>query len=187
MYKLAGRRKLGRKVSHRRSLIKNQVRSILTYGKVTTTTPKAKVLKANVESYLNDLNSKAEKVRKYELLTLLGDDSSANKMVEYLKSSPKVKIVKVGFRDGDNAEVSRVSLQGFSSKVKKDIKTQKSVVQKTPLKQDTKDKKPPVQDEDAVELREAKEERESDKAKSLAKNLKNRFVGKERARSRSGI
>lgn len=55
------------------------------------------------------------------------------------------------------------------------------------MKQDTKDNKPPVQDEDAVELREAKEERESDKAKSLAKNLKNRFVGKERARSRSGI
>ena len=187
MYKLAGSRKLGRKVSHRRSLIRNQVRSILTHGKVITTTPKAKVLKANVESYLNSLNSKAEKVRKYELLTLLGDDKSASRMIEYLKTTPKIKIVKVGFRDGDNAEVSRVSLQGFSTKSQKIVKTQKNVAKKTPLRSSTKDNKLAIQEEDVVELREAKEERESDKAKSLAKNLKNRFVGKERARSRSGI
>ena len=52
MYKQKRIRKLGKKTSHRDALIKNLLRGLFEYGKVETTSSKAKALKANAESLI---------------------------------------------------------------------------------------------------------------------------------------
>ncbi len=133
MYKRIKRAKLGRKKSHRESLIDNLLRSLFDHNYVVTTTTKAKVLKKNAESLIevgkkkgNDL----EFIRK--LNNVLGKESIVKKYLEYIKKDKAgVGFVRVGFRDGDNAELSRVYLLGLDKK--------KSVAPKS-KKEDTKKK-----------------------------------------------
>jgi len=52
MYKGVKKSKLGRKASNRKALMQNQLRSLFESGHVTTTSPKAKVLKSNAQSLI---------------------------------------------------------------------------------------------------------------------------------------
>lgn len=177
MYKLGGRRKIGRKASHRRSMIKNQVRSLLLSGSVVTTTQKAKILKANASSYLSGLTKLDPNHAKAQLFDLLGDDKAAEKISKYIVSDHAVGIVKVGYRDGDNAQQSKVSLLNFA---------------KAPVKSDAKKVDEPKKDakkveDDAKASKGFVSEKANDKANMVAKNIKNKVVGSERSRTRSGL
>jgi ribosomal protein L17 len=52
MYKGVKKAKLGRKASSRKALMINQIRSLFASGHIVTTSPKAKVLKANADSMI---------------------------------------------------------------------------------------------------------------------------------------
>lgn len=180
MYKLGGRRKLGKKASHRRLMIDNQLKSLLGESKVKTTTPKAKVLKANAESYISRLSTmKADKVE-IELIKYIPDRSVRKDLAKYITSKPSVRIVKVGFRAGDNAEMSKVYLDGYVSKEsvtgsRKTLKTRRST------------KSEEQQRKKEEEIIDTSAEKEADRAKSITRSIKERVVGKERARTRAGI
>ena len=117
MLKRVGSKKLGRKASHRRALVKNQLKSLFENGKVHTTTPKAKVLKSNAESLISSVTEMDLNTRRRLQGKLISSDALKN-FETYMSAKDKaVKIVKVGFRAGDNAETSRVSLQGFSKAI----------------------------------------------------------------------
>jgi len=175
MNKRLSKAKLGRTKSHREALMKNQSRSLFTYGFVVTTTPKAKVLKQKTESLLNKVDG--EKLESQKFLHMhFGKRELVKKVLDYCdKSEKKVSIVKVAFRDGDNAEMSKVILLGYQ-----ELFGKKKVVSKKGKKEDR--EKEVVQEEkkDFEKLEEKK------KDKGLL-NIKDRFVKKERARSRSGI
>ena len=118
MYKRIKRAKLGRKKSHRESLIDNLLRSLFDHNYVVTTTTKAKVLKQKAESLIEVGKKKGENVDfMRKLNTVLGKQAIVKKYLEYVKKDKAgVGFVRVGFRDGDNAEISRVYLLGLDKK-----------------------------------------------------------------------
>jgi large subunit ribosomal protein L17 len=125
MYKRNSKKKLGRKSTHRKALINNLLRSLFTNGKVETTTPKAKVLKSKAGRVIARAKRNGETLSGARYLTeVFGKRELAEKVVEYAKKDNTIEIVKIGFRAGDNAEKSRVTLTGFKGKKveKKDIK-----------------------------------------------------------------
>jgi large subunit ribosomal protein L17 len=122
--------KLGRKASHKRALVKNLLRSLFSNGYLTTTSIKAKALRAEALKLINDLkDSNAADLRNAQIV--LGTRELVTKAVEYIKSNtPAVKLLKVGFRPGDMAQTSRVSLVGFNTKKEEIKKEDKKEVKK---------------------------------------------------------
>ena len=121
MYKRQRIKKLGRKKTHRESMINNQLRTLFEYGYVRTTSPKAKVLRTNAEILINRQNGTLQFRRKVE--DIFGKKSLIKKFMEYVSVDTKgVKIVKVGFRPGDMTEMSRVELVGFKKAKRKEEK-----------------------------------------------------------------
>lgn len=142
MYKRVKKSKLGVKASHRDSLRKNLLRSLVQKGSVVTTTPKAKVLKMDASALIEKGKKSDNLDIRRSIQDILGNNLLSKKLVEYVgKEKTGVKIVKVGFRDGDNAEISKVTLIGtekkkVSKKEKEDEKVQeeKKVVEKKETK-----------------------------------------------------
>jgi len=179
MYKRNSIKKLGRKSSHRKALIKNLLRSVIQSGKVNTSSVKAKVLRGELTSVLSKAKNSDEKdlSLKRELLTIFGDKELVKKVFEIAKKeSTKVSIKKVGFRAGDNTEMSLVEISGFKakSKSKKQGKVEKKEEKEEP--------------EEKVEIK--KEEEKKRGILNLGrKNISKEVtpLKKERARSRSGL
>ncbi len=175
MKKRISNRKLSREKAHRESMIRNQMRSLLTYGFLVTTTPRAKVLKGKIESFLHKLKEDNLETKR-RAHSLLGEKKIVQKTLEYAKKEEKSKvgIVKYGFRDGDNAELSKVTLFDYAGEKTK----------QRPVK--TKRKKGKGETEFVEEKKDDKVlEKGNIEKESL--NIKEKFVSKERARSRSGI
>ena len=99
MYKGVKTVKLGRKASHRSALKQNLLRSLLERGHIVTTTPRAKVLKRDIESLIEKGKKNSEDisfVRKLQLV--LGNEKLTKKFIEYVKGEKTgVTLVKVGF------------------------------------------------------------------------------------------
>lgn len=165
-----GVKKLGKTRSHRDALIKNQLRTLFSTGILRTTTPKAKVMKSKAESLLSKMNKgEVSLVTRRDLQVVLGNTVLVKKALEYSKKETTgVRIVKTGYRAGDNAEMSRLELIGFKTKkaVKK-VEKKDSEVKETPIKEVNK----------GIEKKMA--EKRVDKKVTTVK--------KERARTRSGL
>ena len=168
MYKRVKKAKLGRKKSHKDMLRRNLLRSLFDNNTVTTTTTKAKVLKQDASSLIEKgLKRKEDLSFKREVIVLLQNESIVNKYYEYLKmDKPAVKLVKVGFRGGDNAEMSKVTLAG---------KEKKKIVKKVEKEQESTEKKAPKEKQEVK----VKEDKRVDKTAVIKK------VG--RSTSRSGL
>ncbi len=169
--------KLGRKKSGREALIRNQTRSLFSNGFLVTTTPKAKALKGEVESFLSKIKEDSLETKR-KMHTTLGNASLVEKASELVKKGEtKVGIIKVGFRDGDNAETSKVTLLGFEDLFgkKKKGKTSKTGKKEEKKKGET----------EFVE--EKKDDKVLEKVDKSKLSIKDKFINKERARSRSGI
>ena len=83
MYKRIKRAKLGRKKSHRESLIDNLLRSLFDHNYVVTTTTKAKVLKQNAESLIEVGKKKGEDLNfMRKLNNVLGKETIVKKYLE---------------------------------------------------------------------------------------------------------
>lgn len=163
-----GVKKLGRKKAHRESLIRGQMRALFSTGALRTTTPKAKVMKSHAQSLIAQMQKKEitlESRRKLQIV--FGNTELVHKAIKYAeKSVTGVTIVKVGFRAGDNAEMSRIELIGFKKK-----KARKIVKKEEEVKD--------IVDKDINKGIEKK------KIKASKKRMPT--VKKERARSRSGL
>jgi len=182
MYKRNSIKKLGRTTSHRKAMIKNQLRSVLSTGKVKTSTVKAKVLKGELESMFNNIKKSKENdiILIRQLKKILGSDELVKKAIELgKKDGVKVTIKKVGFRDGDNTEMSVVEIEGFKNEQKKEVK---------------KGKKKEEKQEKQEGLESVIEQKEMEEKKKGILNLgrkpavqKTAPIKKERARTRSGL
>lgn len=170
MYKKVSVKKLGRKKSHREALVQNQLRTLFENGKLNTTIQKAKVTKAKAESVISSIKSDDGKLElRRSLQVTFGNSDLVKKVYEYAKKEEaSVKIVRTGFRAGDNALKVRLDLAGFSGKAKKTAKKEETVEEKK------------------VEKKEAKKEG----IENLGKKSVTKQTGtatKARARSRSGL
>lgn len=143
MYKRMKRKKLGRTKSHREALVINQIRTLFSSGVLNTTTAKAKVIKGKAQSILESVKTDLDLREKKEISRVLGGRDVFDKVAEYVKKdSCAVRIVKVGFRAGDNAQMSKLELVDFKVKkkaVKSVEKKEEEEIKDTPKKEVNKD------------------------------------------------
>jgi large subunit ribosomal protein L17 len=176
MYKNVKKAKLGRKTSNRKALINNQLRSLFESSHVVTTSPKAKALKSNAQRLIaTGKKQKGSLVLRRNLAVILKDEKLVKKFMEYVeKEIAGVRIVKIGFRKGDNGEKSKVELIGMEKKLKK-------VVKKTEEKKEAKkdEKAAATVKEPKKVLNRTKDNKSIDKSAVVKKT--------ERAKTRSGL
>lgn len=174
MYKRTGKKKLSRTTAHRKALVMNQIRSLVHSGSIKTTTAKAKIVKGDFESLMYKVkNSKDGDLNlRRELQVMLGDKELVKKFVEFSKKeNSKVVVRKIGFRDGDNSEVSQIVIEGLKGKkVKRVAKKSKD-----------------VEEESKVEKKEPEKKNILNLGAKKSVSQKAGAVNKERAKSRSGL
>ena len=106
-----GYKKLNRTSEHRKALIKNMLNSLIKYEQITTTLPKAKVLKPQADKIIT-LGKKDNLQNTKTLISKLQDTKSANKVKKTLskryenRKGGYTRIIKAGFRHGDNAPMA---------------------------------------------------------------------------------
>ena len=106
-----GYKKLNRTSEHRKAMIKNMLNSLIKYEQITTTLPKAKVLKPQADKIIT-LGKKADLNNTKILISKLQDTTSASKVKKTLskryekRNGGYTRIIKAGFRYGDNAPMA---------------------------------------------------------------------------------
>ena len=88
-----GYRKLNRTSEHRKSLIKNMLNSLIKYEQITTTLPKAKVLKPQIDKVIT-LGKNDTLSNKKILFSKLQDKINTNKDKKSEKKSENLKEIK---------------------------------------------------------------------------------------------
>ena len=132
-----GYKKLNRTSEHRKALIKNMLNSLIKYEQIITTLPKAKELKPQIDKVItigkNNLLSNKKK-----LFSKLQDSKSVTKVFKELsaryskRKGGYSRVLKAGFRTGDDAPMAVIELVDRNPEAKKVDK---------PKKIETKDKK----------------------------------------------
>jgi len=135
-----GYKKLNRTSEHRKALIKNMLNSLIKYEQLTTTLPKAKVLKPQADKIIT-LGKKETLQNTKLLISKLQNTNSANKVRKTLskryanRKGGYTRIVKAGFRYGDNAPMAIIEFVDRDVQAKKVDKKKKDV-----SKEENKDK-----------------------------------------------
>ena len=122
-HKIAGR-KLGRNPSHRRAMLRNLVTSFLQHERLVTTLPKAKELRPLAEKMIT-LGKRDTLHARRQVSAYLLDDSTAKKVFDTIaprfsdRPGGYSRIVRLGPRVGDGADVAVIELLGSDQEVKK--------------------------------------------------------------------
>ncbi|MEJ2768580.1 50S ribosomal protein L17 [Mycetohabitans sp. B46] len=110
-----GLRKLNRTSSHRLAMLRNMSNSLIEHEVIKTTLPKAKELRKVVEPLIT-LGKKPSVANRRLAFARLRDDKSVSKLFEVLgpryatRPGGYLRILKFGFRVGDNAPMALVEL-----------------------------------------------------------------------------
>ena len=134
-----GYKKLNRTSEHRKALIKNMLNSLIKYEQISTTLPKAKVLRPQADKIIT-LGKKDTLQNTKMLFSKLQDAKSANKVIKTLskryenRKGGYTRIIKAGFRYGDNAPLAVIEFVDRDFEAKRVDKKKK--VQKKETKQE---------------------------------------------------
>jgi len=110
-----GLRKLNRTSSHRAAMFRNMAVSLLTHEEISTTLPKAKELRRIVEPMIT-IGKKPSLANRRLAYSRLRDHATVAKLFADLgpryakRHGGYLRILKSGFRKGDNAPMALVSL-----------------------------------------------------------------------------
>ena len=138
-----GYKKLNRTSEHRKALIKNMLNSLIKYEQITTTLPKAKVLKPQADKVIT-LGKKNTLQNTKILISKLQDIKSANKVKKTLskryenRKGGYTRIIKAGFRYGDNAPLAVIEF------VDRDVEAKRVDKKKKEPKKDIKVEDPKI-------------------------------------------
>jgi len=140
-----GYRKLNRTSEHRKALFKNMLNSLIKYEQITTTLPKAKELKPKIDKVIT-LGKKNSLQSKQNLFAELQSKFSVDKLSKILsqryekRKGGYSRIVRVGFRYGDDAPMAIIELIDKDVQAKKvDIKKKTEEKSETPIESKSKD------------------------------------------------
>ncbi|MFN4007622.1 MAG: 50S ribosomal protein L17 [Chitinophagaceae bacterium] len=115
---------LGRKKAHREALLANLANALITHKRITTTLAKAKALRAYVEPLITKTkknNTKEQIMHNHRIVfSYLGNKLAVKELFTVV--GPKVasrpggytRIIKLGIRPGDNAELAMIELVDFN-------------------------------------------------------------------------
>jgi len=136
-------KKLNRTSEHRKALLKNMLNSLIKYEQIKTTLPKAKFLKPEADKIIT-LGKKDNLHNTKILVSQLQDINSANKVKKTLskryekRSGGYTRIIKAGFRYGDNAPMAIIEFVDRDIEAKKIDKKKKTPVKEADKKEEKK-------------------------------------------------
>ncbi len=125
-------KKLNRTSEHRKALLKNMLNSLIKYEQITTTLPKAKFLKPQADKIIT-LGKKETLQTTKLLMKKLQNIQSANKVKKTLskryekRNGGYTRIVKAGFRYGDNAPMAVIEFVDRDKEAKRVDKKKKDI------------------------------------------------------------
>ena len=128
-----GYRKLNRTSEHRKALFKNMLNSLIKYEQITTTLPKAKELKPQIDKAIT-LGKKNNLQSKKNLFSRLESEASVEKLLKILsqryekRKGGYSRVIRAGFRYGDDAPMAIIEL------VDRDVQAKKIDIKKNPEK-----------------------------------------------------
>ena len=129
-------KKLNRTSEHRKALLKNMLNSLIKYEQITTTLPKAKELKPQIDKVIT-LGKKNSLASKKNLFAQLQSKSSVDKLVKNLsqryvkRNGGYSRVIRAGFRYGDDAPMAIIELIDRDFQAKKiDIKKKSQETEK---------------------------------------------------------
>jgi large subunit ribosomal protein L17 len=108
-------RQFSRKSAHRRAMFDNLCHALLKHEQITTTLPKAKDLRPVAERLITIAKKGGLHARR-QLIATLQDEALANKVLTTLaerysgRAGGYTRIIKAGFRYGDNAAMAVIEL-----------------------------------------------------------------------------
>jgi large subunit ribosomal protein L17 len=108
-------RRFNRRSDHRRSMLANLVQSLVKHEQITTTLPKAKDLRPVVEKLIT-IGRRGDLHARRLLIARIGDEKTAAKLIDVLgkryaeRPGGYVRIMRAGFRYGDNAPMAVIEL-----------------------------------------------------------------------------
>ena len=126
-----GYRKLNKNSEHRKALFKNMLNSLIKYEQIITTLPKAKELKPQIDKVIT-LGKKSNLSKKKRLFSKLQDQKSVKKVFETLskryanRKGGYSRVLKAGFRTGDDAPMAVIELVDRDINAKKVDKPKKT-------------------------------------------------------------
>ena len=139
-----GYRKLNRTSEHRKALFKNMLNSLIKYEQITTTLPKAKELKPQIDKVIT-LGKKNNLSASKHLFAELQSKSSVEKLLKILsqrygkRNGGYSRVIKAGFRYGDDAPMAIIELVDRDVQAKKiDIKKKTEKISKEVIETKTK-------------------------------------------------
>ena len=130
-------KKLNRTSEHRKALLKNMLNSLIKYEQIKTTLPKAKFLKPQADKIIT-LGKKDTLQTTKILVSQLQDSKSANKVKKTLskryekRNGGYTRIVKAGFRYGDNAPMAVIEFVDRDIEAKRVDKKKKKTSKEAP-------------------------------------------------------
>ena len=136
-------KKLNRTSEHRKALLKNMLNSLVKYEQIKTTLPKAKFLKPQAEKLIT-LGKKDSLHTTKLLITQLQDKITANKVKKTLskryekRKGGYTRIIKAGFRYGDNAPMAIIEFVDRDVEAKRVDKKKKNTSIETPKTEEQK-------------------------------------------------
>ena len=136
-------KKLNRTSEHRKALLKNMLNSLIKYEQIKTTLPKAKFLKPQADKIIT-LGKKETLQTTKMLVSKLQDIKSANKVTKTLskryhnRQGGYTRIIKAGFRYGDNAPMAIIEFVDRDLEAKRVDKPKKVTNKETPKTEEKK-------------------------------------------------
>ena len=145
MRHLKSGRQLNRTVSHRKAMLANLATSILDKERVTTTVTKAKEVRGTVErlitygkqNTIHAIRLVAKKVNNKTVIKKLFDDIAPGYKD---REGGYTRIIRKGFRKGDNAELAIIELVGRDGDTQRKRKKKKKSIPKTSIPKTVKEK-----------------------------------------------
>ena len=139
-HKVAGW-KLGRNTSHRRSLLRNLVTSLIVEERVETTVPKAKAMRPQVEKMIT-LGKRGDLAARRQAAAYLMTGEAVTKLFDTIgprfgdRKGGYLRIVRTGWRKGDGADNAFIELLGSEAVI--DEKRQKRAEARAKRAEETK-------------------------------------------------
>ena len=136
-------KKLNRTSEHRKALLKNILNSLIKYEQIKTTLPKAKFLKPKADKIIT-LGKKDTLQTTKLLVSQLQDSKNANKVKKTLskryekRNGGYTRIIKAGFRYGDNAPMAIIEFVDRDVEAKRVDKKKKDTTKEKPKAEDKK-------------------------------------------------
>ena len=138
---------LSRRSAHRKALHRNMVTSLFKYERITTTKQKAKEIKRTAEKLITRARVDSVHNRR-EIARFIWDDAVLNKLFTNIgprmqdRNGGYTRVIKLGFREGDAAEVALLELVDYSFEEHEKLRAEKNKdKKKADSKSDSKEKK----------------------------------------------